>query len=99
MYVTSGKALYLLPAFPFLLLTISIELDVVSRQLTSRYEFSKLSHKDDAQRWAGVAQNPKLETSSNWFIQRQAFIEGIERLIKIDVSSPPFVDTGQMNLF
>jgi len=50
LYVTAGKSLYLLPAFPFLLLTISIELVVVSRQLTSRYEFSKLSHKGDAQR-------------------------------------------------
>jgi hypothetical protein len=49
MYLTAGKPMYLLPAFPFLLLTISIELEIVSGQLTSRYEFSKLSNKDDAQ--------------------------------------------------
>jgi hypothetical protein len=47
MYLTAGKPLYLLPAFPFLLLTISIELEIVTGQLTSKY--LKLSGKDDAQ--------------------------------------------------
>jgi len=47
MYLTAGKPLYLLPAFPFLLLTISIELEIVTGQLTSKY--LKLSDKDDAQ--------------------------------------------------
>ena len=36
-YLSTGASLYLLPCFPYLLLTIVIELDVVSKQLTSRF--------------------------------------------------------------